>query len=104
MTITDSQRQVGVITFGSPTSTSGDKKFTKGVKSSTGRIELTQDFIDQKVDSMREDLMESHRREKEAAIDPRSKEYIRDVNDLFPKNGKSSKTLRVINDARKASF
>ena len=102
MTITDSQQQAAAIGYGSPISTSRNKKFTKGVKSSTGKIEFTQDFIDQKIDSMREGLIESHRKEKEAAIDPRSKEHIRDINDLFTNNGKSGKTLGALN-ARKTS-
>ena len=59
----------------------------KGVKSSTGKIEFTHEFIDQKIDAMRTEILENHQREKEASIDKRENEHLRDYKDLF-NNGK----------------
>ena len=77
-------------------------KFKKGVKSSTGKLEFTDEFIDSKIDSMRTTLLEKHRQEKEAAIDPRSTEYVRDYNDLFV-YGKPESTVSTLFKKRKAS-
>ena len=44
--------------------------FMKGVESSTGKIEFTGDFIEMKIDSMRDDMREFQRRETELPWDP----------------------------------
>ena len=84
-------QKLGTELHGSPISSGRNKKFSKGVKSSTGRIEFTDTFLDYKIDSMRSELVTQHKKQNEATIDPRSTEHLRDHNDLFNK-GKSSKT------------